>query len=59
MKNVNATIAFEVKSPEGEVLHASKLDYNGLDEARVLFIEKHLIAALAGMNAEAAAELSK
>lgn len=53
MQNVNATIAFEVRSPEGQVLHSSKLDYVGLDDAKVLFVEKHLIAALAGMNAEA------
>lgn len=57
MQNVNATIAFEVRSPEGQILHSSHLDYAGLDEYKLLFIEKHLIAALAGMNAEAAASL--
>lgn len=59
MQNVNATITFSLNNAAGEQLHKTTLEYAGLNEERVLFIEKHLIAFLAGLNTEAAAAAAK
>ncbi len=55
MQNVNATIVFAVNGADGEQKHKTTLEYAGLDGEGVLFLEKHLIAFLAGLNTEAAA----
>lgn len=55
MQNVNATIVFSINGADGEQKHKTTLEYAGLDADGVLFLEKHLIAFLAGLNAEAAA----
>lgn len=55
MQNVNATIVFAVNGADGEQKHKTTLEYAGLDGEGVLFLEKHLIAFLADLNAEASA----
>ncbi len=55
MQNVNATIVFSINGDDGEQKHKTTLEYAGLDADGVLFLEKHLIAFLAGLNAEASA----
>lgn len=55
MQNVNATIVFSINGDDGEQKHKTTLEYAGLDGEGVLFLEKHLIAFLAGLNAEASA----
>jgi hypothetical protein len=58
MQNVNARITFVLTDAENKVRHSSDVEYVGLDAAKVLLIEKHLIAALAGVNADAADQLN-
>ena len=48
-------IQFTLSDDTGKELHTSDLAYSGLDKQQVLFVEKHLIGFLVGMNAEAAA----
>lgn len=55
MQNVNATIVFSINGDDGEQKHKTTLEYAGLDADGVLFLEKHLIAFLVGLNAEASA----
>lgn len=54
MKNVTAKFNFTLEDEAGNVLHTTDLEYKGLSEERVLFLEKHLIGALSVMNGEAA-----
>lgn len=53
MKNVTAKFSFTLLDETGAVMHTTDLEYNGLSEERVLFLEKHLIGALSVMNGEA------
>ena len=57
MQNVNAQITFSLSDAEGNVRHVTDVKYYGLDEVQVLLIEKHMIAAMAGVNAEASEQL--
>lgn len=53
MQNVKAKIVFTLEDESGKQMHKTSLEYDGLDETRVLFLEKHLIGFLVGLNAEA------
>jgi hypothetical protein len=59
MQNVKATITFTLETDKGEPMHKSTLEYNGLDEAGVLFLEKHLIDMLANLNTDNAGKPKK
>lgn len=50
-------IQFTLADDEGKVQHTSDLNYVGLSKEQVLFVEKHLVNALLGMNEEATAAL--
>lgn len=52
-----ATLTFSLESdqdPQDQPAHKTRMVWSRLDPAQVLFLEKHLIGFLAGMNAEAA-----
>jgi len=59
MQNVKATIVFSIETDKGEQMHKSTLEYNGLDEAGVLFLEKHLIGMLSNLNTDTAGKPKK
>ena len=52
MQNVKAKIVFTLEDEAGKQMHKTALEYDGLDNARVLFLEKHLIGFLVGLNEE-------
>lgn len=53
MQNVKAKIVFTLEDEVGKQMHKTSLEYDGLNEQRVLFLEKHLIGFLVGLNEEA------
>ena len=59
MQNVKATIVFTLQTDKGEQMHNATLEYNGLDEAGVLFLEKHLIGMLSNLNTDNAGKLKR
>ena len=58
MQNVTAVFTFTLTDDKGEQIHNTTLEYKGLDEARVLFMERHLIDSLSEMNAAASGALA-
>jgi hypothetical protein len=59
MQNVKATVSLTLETDKGEVMHRAPLEYFGLDEGGVLFIERHLIEMLSAMNHERSAMLNR
>ncbi len=53
MQNVKAKIVFTLEDESGKQMHKTALEYDGLNEQGVLFLEKHLIGFLVGLNEEA------
>ena len=53
MENVTAKFKFTLLAADGTQLHNTELEYNGLDEQQVLWMEKHLMGTLNAMNGEA------
>ena len=58
MQNVTVKINFSLEDEAGNSLHTTALEYKGMSEERVLFLEKYMIDALGGLNAAATAMLA-
>ena len=53
MKNSNIVMTVEIQNETGDVMASQVNTWNGLDNQQVLFMEKHLQAALTNINDEA------